>query len=156
MNEDRAMPRRLAFSALLAAFVVSATGNALAGTDVVVLADQAKLLSVGGEPSTIVVGNPNIADVTIQGSNVFVHGRNFGSTNLIVLDKEGNQLANLDVTVSQGGNNNLTVFRGGGKYSYVCAPQCQVVTQVGDKVDYFDAVADGTAKKNGLATGATK
>ena len=149
------MQRRFAFAALLAAAAFSA-GNAFAGTDVVVMADQAKLLSVGGEPSTIVVGNPSIADVTVQGSNVFVHGRNFGSTNLIVLDKEGNQLANLDVTVAQGGNNNLTVFRGGGKYSYVCAPQCQVVTQVGDKTDYFDAVADGTSKKNGLATGATK
>jgi hypothetical protein len=150
------MPRRFAFAALLAAFTFPAAGNALAGTDVVVMADQAKLLSVGGEPSTIVVGNPSIADVTVQGTNVFVHGRNFGSTNLIVLDKEGNQLANLDVTVMQGGNNNLTVFRGGGKYSYVCAPQCQVVTQVGDKVEYFDAVADGTTKKTGLATGSAK
>lgn len=150
------MPRRFAFAALLATFILPTAGLALAGTDVVVMADQAKLLSVGGEPSTIVVGNPSIADVTVQGSNVFVHGRNFGSTNLIVLDKEGNQLANLDVTVMQGGNNNLTVFRGGGKYSYVCAPQCQVVTQVGDKVEYFDAVADGTTKKTGLATGAAK
>jgi hypothetical protein len=150
------MPRRFAFTALLAAFSVCAASNAFGGTDVVVMADQAKLLSVGGEPTTIVVGNPNIADVTIQGTNVFVHGRNFGSTNLIVLDKQGNQLANLDVTVTLGGNNNLNVYRGGSKYSYVCAPLCQVVVQVGDKVEYFDSVADETAKKNGLATGAAK
>jgi hypothetical protein len=148
------MPRRFAFTALLAAFTISAASSALGGTDVVVMADQAKLLSVGGEPSTVVVGNPNIADVTVQGTNVFVHGRNFGSTNLIVLDKEGNQLANLDVTVMLGGNHNLNVYRGGSKYSYVCAPLCQVVVQVGDKLEYFDGVADETAKKNGLATGA--
>ena len=148
------MPRRFAFTALLAAFIVSAASSALGGTDVVVMADQAKLLSVGGEPSTVVVGNPNIADVTVQGTNVFVHGRNFGSTNLIVLDKEGNQLANLDVTVMLGGNNNLNVYRGGSKYSYVCAPMCQTIVQVGDKLEYFDGIADEISKKNGLATGA--
>ena len=150
------MPRRFAFTALLAAFTVSAASSALGGTDVVVMADQAKLLSVGGEPSTVVVGNPNIADVTVQGTNVFVHGRNFGSTNLIVLDKDGNQLANLDVTVMLGGNNNLNVYRGGSKYSYVCAPLCQTAVQVGDKVEYFDALTDQNSKKNGLATGAAK
>ena len=77
-------------------------------------------------------------------------------TNLIVLDKQGNQIANLDITVMQGGNNNLTVFRGGGKYSYVCAPNCQVAFRIGDKLDYFDAVSDETTKKIGLATGLAK
>ena len=111
---------------------------------------------MAGEVSTVVVGNPSIADATIQGSNVFIHGRSFGSTNLIVLDRQGSQIANLDVTVMQGGNHNLTVFRAGGKYSYVCEPQCQVALQIGDKVDFFDAVNDESTKKIGLATGLTK
>jgi len=131
-------------------------GHSLAGTEVVVMADEAKLISLGGEAATVVVGNPSIADVTVRGSSIFVHGRGYGSTNLIILDKESNQIANLDVTVMQGGNNNLTVFRGGGKYSYVCAPQCQVTLRVGDKTDFFDAVNDETGKKIGLATGLAK
>ncbi len=150
------MLKLIGFAAAAAGSLIAFASHALAGSDVVVMADQAKMLSVAGEPSTIVVGNPIIADATVAGSQIFVHGRNFGSTNLIVLDKQGNQLANLDVTVMQGGDNNLTVFRGGGKYSYVCAPQCQVISQVGDKTDFFDAVTDATTKKNGLIVGATK
>ena len=111
------MLRFIGIAAVAAGSFVALASHALAGTDVVVMADQAKMLSVAGEPTTIVVGNPIIADATVSGSQIFVHGRNFGSTNLIVLDKQGNQLANLDVTVMQGGDNNLTVFRGGGKYS---------------------------------------
>ena len=56
----------------------------------------------------------------------------------------------------QGGNNNLPVFRTAGKYSYVCAPQCQSSLQIGDKQDYFDAVEGETGKKIGLATGLAK
>ncbi len=134
---------------------VTATGS-LAGSEIVVMADEAKLLSIGGDVSTVVVGNPAIADATVQGQNVFVHGRSYGSTNLIVLDRQGSQIANLGVTVMQGGNSNLTVFRGGGKYSYVCEPQCQVALRVGDKTDYFDSIESETSKKVGLATGLAK
>jgi len=92
----------------------------------------------------------------VQGQNVFIHGRSYGSTNLIVLDKQGSQIANLGVTVMQGGNSNLTVFRGGGKYSYVCEPQCQVALRIGDKPEFFDGVEAETTKKIGIATGLAK
>ncbi|MBL8905370.1 MAG: pilus assembly protein N-terminal domain-containing protein [Rhizobiales bacterium] len=151
------MFRRLCLSMLaVAALTASTSTGLLAATEIVVMADEAKLVSVGGEISTVVVGNPAIADATVQGQNVFIHGRSYGSTNLIVLDKEGSQIANLGITVMQGGNSNLTVFRAGGKYSYVCEPQCQVALQIGDKQDFFDAVNDETTKKIGLATGLTK
>ena len=151
------MFRRLSRIALTAAIATSLTSTAsLAASEIVVMADEAKLISVGGDVSTVVVGNPSIADATVQGENVFVHGRTFGSTNLIVLDKQGSQIANLAITVMQGGNNNLTVFRGGGKYSYVCEPNCQVTLQIGDKPEFFDAVNDQSGKKVGLATGLTK
>jgi len=147
---------RFPLAVLVVGSALLTAGNSLAGTEVVVMADEAKLISVGGEAATAVIGNPSIADVTVRGSNIFVHGRSYGGTNLIVLDKEGNQIANLDITVMQGGNNNLTVFRAAGKYSYVCAPQCQVALRVGDKTDFFDAVEGETGKKVGLATGLAK
>lgn len=151
------MLRRLSLTMLAVAALTAFTcSGLLAATEIVVMADEAKLVSVGGEISTVVVGNPAIADATVQGQNVFIHGRSYGSTNLIVLDKEGSQIANLGITVMQGGNSNLTVFRAGGKYSYVCEPQCQVALQIGDKQDFFDAVNDETTKKIGLATGLTK
>ncbi|MFO0993546.1 MAG: pilus assembly protein N-terminal domain-containing protein [Hyphomicrobiales bacterium] len=145
---------RIVLTAAIASILTNTM--ALAASEIVVMSDEAKLVSVGGDVSTVVVGNPSIADATVQGQNVFVHGRTFGSTNLIVLDKQGSQIANLAVTVMQGGNNNLTVFRGGGKYSYVCEPNCQVALQIGDKTEFFDAVNDESTKKVGLATGFTK
>src|SRR5262245_56079562 len=102
---------RFGSAAVIAAWSSAA---ALAAADVVVMNDQAKLVSIsGGVPATVVVGNPNIADVTVQGDQVFVHGRNFGTTNMIVLDREGNQLAAFDVTVMVGGTNNVAVYKGG-------------------------------------------
>ena len=151
------MFRRFSIIALaVASLNIPASTPSLAASEIVVMADEAKLLSVGGEVSTVVVGNPSIADATVQGENVFIHGRSYGSTNLIVLDKHGSQIANLGVTVMQGGNSNLTVFRGGGKYSYVCEPNCQVALRIGDKLDFFEAIESETSKKIGLATGLTK
>lgn len=156
-EREFAMFRRLSLSMLAVASLSIFTATASpAGTEIVVMADEAKLVSVGGDISTVVVGNPAIADATVQGQNVFIHGRSYGSTNLIVLDKEGSQIANLGVTVMQGGNSNLTVFRGGGKYSYVCEPQCQVALRVGDKPDFFDSVESETTKKIGISTGLAK
>jgi hypothetical protein len=142
-----------AMLALAAAYAMPAQ----AATDIVVNSDQAKMVSITGEPGTIVVGNPNIADVTMKHSSIFIHGRNYGSTNIIVLDKEGNQLANLDVTVMLGGNHNLNVFKSAGRLSYSCAPLCEATLQVGDRPDFFkDIVADQNKTKGGIATGDTK
>src|SRR6185436_2393149 len=144
--------RALLFSGLLALFAASYSAPALAAADVVVMSDEAKVVNINGEPGTIVVGNPNIADVTVQGSQIFVHGRNFGSTNMIVLDHDGKQLAALDITVMEGGNSNVDVYRGGGRHSYVCAPSCQASLQVGDKWEYFESISKENAAKGGLAT----
>lgn len=156
-NMEFAMLRRLSLTMLAVASLSMLHAKvSIAATEIVVMADEAKLVSVGGEVSTVVVGNPSIADATVQGQNVFIHGRSFGYTNLIVLDKQGSQIANLGVTVMQGGNNNLTVFRGGGKYSYVCEPQCQVTLTIGDKPEYYDAIESETNRKIGIATGLAK
>jgi Pilus formation protein N terminal region len=140
----------LAMLALAAAYAPPAQ----AATDIVVNNDQAKMVSITGDPGTIVVGNPNIADVTLKGSNIFVHGRNYGSTNIIILDKDGHQMANLDVTVMLGGGHNINVFKAANKLSYACAPLCESTLQVGDVPGYFkDVVAEQNKTKGGLAEG---
>jgi hypothetical protein len=139
------------------ALAAATAAPALAATDIVVNADQAKMVSVTGDPGTIVVGNPNIADVTLKGAGIFIHGRNYGSTNVIVLDKDGNQLANLDVTVMLGGNHNINVFKAANRLSYSCAPLCEATLQVGDLPGYFkDIVAEQNKTKSGLAQGDSK
>jgi hypothetical protein len=138
-------------SALALAFLY--TPAAFAAQVLIVKTDQTQLINVTGNPGTVVIGNPSIADVTVHGSKIFVHGRAYGSTNLIILDENGNQLASLDVTVQLGGENNLAVYKAGARYSYVCAPVCEATLQSGDNPDWFGDIAKMNGKKSGAATG---
>jgi hypothetical protein len=129
------------------------TSASLANQELVVKTDQTQLISISGTPGTVVVGNPSIADVTVHGNKLFVHGRAFGSTNLIILDENGNQLSALDVTVMLGGENNLAVYKAGARFSYVCAPGCEATLQSGDAANYFGDISKMDAKKSGTAQG---
>jgi hypothetical protein len=131
-----------------------ASDMAAAESNVTVYADQAKLLRIEGRPSAVVVGNPMIADVTIQGSVLAVHGRHFGNTNLIILDNQGNELASLLINVIRPQVNNVEMFKGGaegkivGKYSYICSPECESVVMPGDDNDYNAAIAGQISTKS--------
>jgi Flp pilus assembly secretin CpaC len=142
----------LAFAAALSSFA----GPALAASDVTIYTDQAKILHLESQPGTIVVGNPSIADVTVQGKRVVLMGRSYGVTNIIVLDREGKQIAALDVTVQMGDKNAVQVFRAGGRATLVCAPLCEQTVQIGDSPARFNNVVKQIATKNGLAGGSAK
>ena len=96
---------RVTISALTLAFFY--TSAAFAAQELIIKTDQTQLINVAGVPGAVIIGNPSIADATVHGDKIFVHGRAFGSTNLIILDENGNQLASLDITVQMGGENNL-------------------------------------------------
>jgi hypothetical protein len=95
-----------------------------------------------------------IADVSIQGGVLAVHGRHFGQTNLLILDNKGNELAALQVNVIRVEANNVEIFKGGaegkivGKYSYVCAPECESVMMPGDDIDYNTSIAGQVSTKS--------
>ncbi len=62
--------------------------------------DQAKLVKLPGGIATIVVGNPLIADVTLQnGGVVVVTGKGYGATNFIALDRTGQVLVDRQIQV---------------------------------------------------------
>jgi hypothetical protein len=128
-------------------------GAALAGEPVTVHTDHSRVMSLARPPATIVVGNPSIADVTIQGNEVLLHARTYGQTNVIILDENGQQLADYDVTVQTGGDNNVYVFSSGMfRTSYLCAPDCESILHTGDYKDYFNLVAGQQQKRSGIAT----
>src|SRR4051794_24929158 len=55
--------------------------------------DQARLIKLPDRVATIVVGNPLIADVTLQpGGIVVVTGKGYGVTNLIAMERGGEVL----------------------------------------------------------------
>ena len=142
---------RVTASALTLASI--STSTAFAAQELIVKTDQTQLIDVTGIPGTVIIGNPSIVDATVHGQKIFVHGRAYGSTNMIILDQNGNQLASLDVTVQLGGINNLAIYKAGVRFSYVCAPNCESTLQSGDQVDWFGDVAKMNSKKSSTATG---
>ena len=107
-----------------------------------VYADQAKVLKVNGTAASVIVGNPMIADVVLQGGVVAVQGRHFGNTNVLILDSRGNEIASIQVNVLREESNSVEIYKGAaegkivGKHSYICAPDCESVMMPGDDIDY--------------------
>lgn len=139
--------------------VLTVLGQAPAGaielnSSVTVKADHATLVALEGDPATVVIGNALFADITLKKGMIFIHGRQFGTTNVIVLDKENTELANFELHVVRGGSQNLTIYKAGSAYSHVCAPVCESALQVGDAAEHFNNVNSAMSTKMGISMGA--
>lgn len=132
--------------------LVIAPNLALADAISVIL-DQAKLMRLPDRVSTIIIGNPSIADGTLQaGGLMVVTGKGYGTTNLMVLDSKGTVLAEHTITVTAPVHG-LTVFRGSDRETLSCAPNCQRTLVPGDASAVFDAVVAQNGTRNGLSAG---
>src|SRR5215813_9861444 len=88
--------------------------------------DQAKLVKLPGKIATIVVGNPLIADVTLQaGGIVVVTGKGYGATNFIAMDRSGEILVDRLIQVEGPTDRVVTIYRGIDRETYTCQPICQ-------------------------------
>jgi hypothetical protein len=137
-----------------AAVYLAATITAQAEIQTLTVAvDESQILQLPAQPGAIIVGNPSIADVSIQGQKLFVHGRSFGQTNLIILDLQGNQIASFKLVGTNVQDSLVAVFRGPSRFSYSCAGTCQSNFQIGDDEVYTKNLKTQTSDKFGLATG---
>ena len=148
--------RALLRLSLTTAMMLLSTAPLLAGPSINVGADHARIVSVAGTPSAVVVGNPMFADVSVEQGVIILHGRNFGATNVIVLDVDGNQLAAFDVNVTSAGDRNISVFKAGHVFSSVCAPLCQYTLQTGEDQEWFKVLNEQHTGKAGQSSGALK
>ncbi len=93
---------------------------------IAVYVDQAKLVKLPAKVSTIVVGNPLIADVTLQsGGIIVVTGKGYGATNFIAMDRAGEVLVDRQIQVEGPTDQLVTVYRGVERELYSCMPICQ-------------------------------
>ena len=105
--------------------------------------------------STIVVGNPLIADVTLQsGGIIVVTGKGYGATNFIAMDRNGEVLVDRQIQVEGPTDQLVTVYRGVERESYSCMPICQRRVTLGDGENYFKAAIDQAGSLSGQAAGA--
>jgi len=103
-----------------------------------VFLDQARMVKLPERAATVVVGNPLIADVTIQpGGVAVVNARGYGVTNFIVLDRTGTVLTEQLVTVKGPYAKTVVVHRGVRRETYSCAPFCEPRVTLGDAPGYF-------------------
>lgn len=89
--------------------------------------------------SAVVIGNPAIADVSVHAADtLFVVGRGYGETNLIVLDANGNTVMDTDIQVLQKPSaHSVRVFNRSARQSYNCAPNCQPSPVIGDDPEFL-------------------
>src|SRR5262249_10754896 len=143
--------RRATAMALIAAAFLRAEHARAADTIDVVL-DQAKIVKLPDRVGTIVVGNPLIADVSVQpGGMLVVTGKGYGRTNIIVLDRGGNVL--VEKAVQGPGDGVVVVYRGAERESYSCAPKCERRITLGDAPAYFDATLNQAGNRVGQSMG---
>ncbi|MBR0756177.1 pilus assembly protein N-terminal domain-containing protein [Bradyrhizobium jicamae] len=116
--------------------------------------DQAKLVKLPTGIATIVVGNPLIADVSLQsGGIVVVTGKGYGATNFIALDRTGQVLVDRQIQVEGPSDQLVTVYRGVERETYSCMPMCQRRLTLGDGETYFKRTIDQTSSLNAQAVG---
>ena len=142
---------RLAFGVFAAALLLLPL-TARAEEPLQILLDQASILRLPEKVSTIVIGNPMIADVTVQaGGLVVVTGKGFGETNMIALDRGGAVLTQREIIVNGPSGQTVQLFRGTQRETYSCTPNCERRITLGDSADYFTAIAGQAEARNGAA-----
>jgi Flp pilus assembly secretin CpaC len=122
---------------------------------IAVYVDQAKLVKLPAKVATIVVGNPLIADVTMQsGGIIVVTGKGYGATNFIAMDRNGEVLVDRQIQVEGPTDQLVTVYRGVDRESYSCVPVCQKRITLGDGTNYFRQAIDQAGSLSSQASGA--
>ena len=140
--------------AFLAAIAMSTAAIAATDDTVGVVVDQAKVIKLPERVATIVVGNPLIADVTLQpGGLVVVTGKGYGATNVIAMDRAGSILVDRVIQVEGPSDQVVTVYRGVERESYSCMPVCQKRITLGDGTAYFKATMDQASNLSSKAAG---
>lgn len=146
--------RRLASAAVVGIAALSAGGTALAAEMVDVTIDFAKVMKLSRPAETIVIGNPGIADASVEDeATIVLTGKAAGVTNMIVLDKAGDEVLNTTVRVSSDVRQLTTVFKAGQRQTFSCSPVCEQVISVGDAQPAFEQATTQILGRTQFANG---
>lgn len=125
--------------------------------DLVVHFDQSQLLRLPRPATEIIIGNPSIADVSLQGGNLLVvTGKTFGITNVIALDAERNVIQDQRVLVERDDRRLVNLHKGSSRYTLSCSPNCETSLTPGDEKTFFELVQKHYADKTRFSEGAAE
>jgi hypothetical protein len=147
---------RLIASALLSATMLTAF-PALAATFTVNV-DQAQIMRLPDKVATIVIGNPLIADASLQNGGILVvTGKGYGSTNLLAMDRAGKIVMDTTIqVVGPAGGDLVVVYKGTSRESYSCSPECAPRMTLGDDAKYFTDTLGQAGSRAGQAQAPAK
>ena len=111
-----------------ATIAIFATAGAARADDEMmrVYMDHARVLRLDRPVSKVIVGNSQVADATVADSHTIVlTGRSFGTTNLVLLDADGNAIVDERILVSIDEGSTVRVFRRTERSVLSCTPNCE-------------------------------
>ncbi|PQA87835.1 pilus assembly protein N-terminal domain-containing protein [Hyphococcus luteus] len=151
MKDD---PMRRIFTAVVSfAAMAPVMSQTAAAEQLWLTMDQVRPFQLENPAQSIVVGNPAIADVTIQdNSNILLFGKAPGLTNIYIFDEDGEPAKNLVIRVRTPSSDMLTVHRGAARTTYNCTTNCEATVTVGDDPSAFNGVSGQVTAKYGQAS----
>lgn len=91
-----------------------------------VVLNHARVLKLDRPVAKVIVGNAAIADATVADAQTIVlTGKAFGTTNLVLLDANGEALLDEEVLVSIDEGSTMRLFRQTDRTVYSCTPACE-------------------------------
>ena len=97
--------------------------------------DHVTRLNLNGSAASVIVGNPQIADVTVVDAHtLFVSGRAYGVTEIVVLDAAGRSIYQGEVVVSAPSGGQVRVWRGASVTNMACSATCAPSIRGGEAV----------------------
>ena len=138
--------------AILLLLPLAGQSAAAEGDPISVKVNMARILRISAPAATVIIGNPGVADVTIQDPQTLVlTGKSYGQTNLIVLDDMGNPIADTLVEVIQAQADLVTVYMGNARTTLVCSSTCQPTIMLGDDPSYTSSAVASSNIVEGAA-----
>lgn len=135
-------------SALLPALALAAVAPtaALAQSTMNVEIDRSSRVQLAGAAASVIVGNPQIADVSVVDANtLFITGKGYGVTEVVAVDGVGRTLFQREVVVTGGSTGSVRVWRGGQATEMACASSCAPsIRTAGDTGAVGASAAPGT------------
>ncbi len=138
--------------AVVAGFAATPVNGA---ESITVPVDHAQIMRLPERAATLVLGNPLIADVSLQKGGVLViTGKGYGATNLVMLDRGGNFVGERIIEVVGPKDPTIVVFRQMERQTLSCTPACEPRATLGDAPSVFGPTLDQIGARNAGGMGA--